>query len=297
MTKGVLAFARYGWAVLIWNVFVVLWGAFVRATGSGAGCGEHWPLCNGVVVPRDPAMGTIIELMHRVTSGMALIGVVVLVVWAIRLFPRGHRARRYSWASLGLIVVEALLGAGLVLLAYVDKNASTGRAVYLCLHLTNTLLLLGALAAAAWFAQRPEGEWRGVPRILWAALDVALLASLTGVIAALGDTIWPAMSLADGMRAEFAESAPMLLRLRLVHPVVASAAGLFLLVVGFLILKGRVKTWVIALTVVQLAAGAINVVLLAPVWMQILHLALAVCIWLWLVAAALEAQGEVSPVR
>ena len=125
MTNGVRAFARYGWAVLAWNVFVVLWGAFVRATGSGAGCGEHWPLCNGVVVPRSPQMGTIIEFFHRVTSGMALIGVLILLVWAIRLFPKGHRARRYSWASLGLIIVEALLGACLVLLAYVAARWPT----------------------------------------------------------------------------------------------------------------------------------------------------------------------------
>jgi cytochrome c oxidase assembly protein subunit 15 len=297
MTNGAPAFARYGWAVLAWNVFVVLWGAFVRATGSGAGCGEHWPLCNGAVVPRSPEMGTIIEFFHRVTSGVALIGVVILVVWAIRLFPKGHRARGYSWASLGLIIVEALLGAGLVLLAYVEKNASAGRAVYLCLHLTNTLLLLGALAAAAWFAKRPAGGWRPVPRMLWTALGVALLASLSGAIAALGDTIWPAVSLAEGMRAEFSESAPVLLRLRLVHPVVASAAGFFLLVTALLILKDRVKTWVIALTVTQLAAGGINIILLAPVWMQILHLFLAVGIWLWLVAAALEAQGCEAPVR
>ena len=297
MTNGVRAFARYGWAVLGWNVFVVLWGAFVRATGSGAGCGEHWPLCNGVVVPRSPGMGTMIEFMHRVTSGVALIGVVILVVWAIRLFPKGHRARQYSWISLGLIIVEALLGAGLVLLAYVEKNASTGRAVYLCLHLTNTLLLLGALAAAAWFARRPEGEWKRVPRMMWTALGVAMLASLTGVVAALGDTIWPAVSLAEGMRAEFAESAPVLLRLRLVHPVVASAAGVFLLSTAFLIFSGRVKRWVIALTMVQLTAGGINIILLAPVWMQILHLALAVCLWLWLVAGALDAQGSVAPVR
>lgn len=291
MANGVRHFVIYARTVLVWNVFVVLWGAFVRASGSGAGCGEHWPLCNGAVVPPSPALATVIEFMHRITSGVALIGVVVLVVWAIRLFPKGHRARRYSWASLGLIIVEALLGAGLVLLAYVEKNASAGRAVYLCLHLTNTLLLLAALAASGWFAHRPEGDWQRVPRMIWTALAVALLASLTGVIAALGDTIWPAVSLAEGMRAEFATTAPMLLRLRLLHPVVASAAGLFLLLTSFLLLKGRVKTWLLALVAAQLAAGGINIVLLAPVWMQILHLALAVCVWLWLVTAALEASS------
>ncbi|MBI5282907.1 MAG: COX15/CtaA family protein [Candidatus Solibacter usitatus] len=292
MDKRIRSFERYAWGVLGWNVLVVLWGAFVRATGSGAGCGEHWPLCNGEMLPRSPAMATVIEFMHRVTSGVALIGVLGLVWWSRRLFSKGHLARKYAWISLGFIIVEALLGAGLVLLAYVEKNASAGRALYLCAHLTNTLLLLGALAAAAWFARTAEGTWRNVPPMAWAALGVALAAAVTGVVAALGDTIWPAVSLAEGIRQEFSRDAPALLKLRLLHPVVASACGMFLLVAALTSFRGRVKNWVVWLTAVQLAAGVVNVLLLAPVWMQIAHLALAVCLWLWLVAGALEGRAR-----
>ncbi len=50
-------FSRYAWGVLLWNVLVALWGAYVRATGSGAGCGSHWPTCNGEILPRAPAGG------------------------------------------------------------------------------------------------------------------------------------------------------------------------------------------------------------------------------------------------
>src|SRR5204862_3551323 len=87
-------FVRYAWAVVAYNVAVVLWGAFVRATGSGAGCGNHWPLCNGAIAPQSPTLATIIEFTHRATSGVDLVLVAILAWWAFRAFPRGHPARR-----------------------------------------------------------------------------------------------------------------------------------------------------------------------------------------------------------
>jgi cytochrome c oxidase assembly protein subunit 15 len=292
MTDRARRFARYAWVVLAWNALVVLWGAFVRATGSGAGCGEHWPLCNGAVLPRSPALTTIIEFLHRITSGVALIAVAALVVWSVRAFPRGHRARRWAWTSLAFLIVEALLGAGLVLLSYVEKNASAGRAVYLCAHLTNTLLLLGAIAGTAWFAREARWSWRAVPGLQWAALAAVLAAGTTGVIAALGDTIWPAVSMVEGLRQEVAGTAPLLLRLRLIHPVVAVASGALLVLTAVLSLRlGQARRWLIVLALVQLIAGGVNVLLLAPVWMQILHLALAVGVWLALVIGCLEQQA------
>lgn len=281
-------FARYAWAVLGWNVLVVLWGALVRASGSGAGCGSHWPLCNGEVIPPSPTVQTVIEFTHRMTSGLALLGVAGLVLWSRKLFPKGHAIRRWAWASLGFIIVEALLGAGLVLLSYVEKNASAGRAVYLCLHLTNTLLLLGAIEGTA---VGRAFRWSAVPVMLKGALGIALAASLTGAIAALGDTVYPANSMIEGVKQEFAKDAPGLLRLRLVHPLVAVLAGFFMMVAAFTSLRGRGKGLVALLCMVQLAAGAVNVLLLAPVWLQIVHLALAVGIWLGLVYGALGEQG------
>ncbi|WP_321476326.1 COX15/CtaA family protein [uncultured Paludibaculum sp.] len=294
MNNRVQAFVRLAWAMLGWNVFVVLWGAFVRASGSGAGCGSHWPLCNGEVMPPSPTMSTIIEFTHRLTSGVALIGVAALVVWSRKLFPKGHLARKAAWASLIFIIVEALLGAGLVLLAYVEKNASAGRALYLCAHLTNTLLLLGAIAWCGWSATHDRWSRLRVPALLWTAMGVALCASITGVVAALGDTIWPAVSLREGMRQEFSKEAPLLLQLRLVHPVIASASGAFLILAALLKFAGRTKSWLLGLTVVQLAAGGLNVVLLAPVWMQILHLALAVGVWIVLCFGVLSRGTETA---
>jgi heme a synthase len=143
-------FAAFSWATLVYMLGVVLWGAFVRATGSGAGCGDHWPMCNGMVVPREPELATLIEFTHRATSGVALILVLVMYVWARHAHPAGHRVRRGAAASSALIIVEALLGAGLVVFQLVADNDSAFRAVSMGLHLLNTFLLIGAITLTAW---------------------------------------------------------------------------------------------------------------------------------------------------
>ena len=107
-------FAKYAWGVLAYNLVVILWGAYVRATGSGAGCGSHWPLCNGEVIPRAQQVETMIEFTHRLTSGMAMLLVAGLLIWALRAYPKGHQVRTGAWLSAFFIITEALVGAGLV---------------------------------------------------------------------------------------------------------------------------------------------------------------------------------------
>lgn len=291
-------FRRAAWAVLAYNVLVVLWGAYVRASGSGAGCGSHWPTCNGQVIPRAPQVQTVIEFSHRITSGFSLIAVIGLCFWAFTLFPRAHIVRKLSSTAVVLLFVEALLGAGLVLFDYVAKNASIGRACYLAAHLTNTLLLLGASALTAWFAEehQPELRWREVPWTFWATLPVAVLVCITGTIAALGDTLSPSASLAAGLKVDFSSTANGLIRLRIVHPFIAAVAGLLFAVVAFFALQvsSRRLIRVLAITVivstfVQLCAGVLNLTLLAPVWMQIVHLFLADVVWIALVLFVAEA--------
>src|SRR5512136_1928461 len=140
---------RFAWLVLAWNVAVILWGAFVRASGSGAGCGAHWPLCNGEVVPRAPALETMVEFMHRATSGIALLLVVALAAWVFRARPKGHPARRAAGASVVFILVEAAVGAALVLFGLVAENDSVARALFMAGHLANTFVLLACLTLAA----------------------------------------------------------------------------------------------------------------------------------------------------
>lgn len=284
--------------MLGWNILVILWGAYVRASGSGAGCGSHWPLCNGEVVPVAPRIETIIEFTHRMMSGVALVGVVVLWLWSRASFVRASRVRTMALASFVFLIAEALLGAGLVLFNYVDKDASAGRALYLSLHLVNTLLLLGALVLTAWYSRDDAATSSGRrSSLVVAALPIAALVSVTGAIAALGDTLYPATSLAQGFHQDFSGAASFLLRLRVLHPVFAVVAAACFVAMAIVVLRskpgpvgGKLAVGVIILSLAQLCAGALNLLLLAPVWMQIAHLLLADLVWIALVLLAVEFQ-------
>ncbi|HLK66300.1 MAG TPA: COX15/CtaA family protein [Bryobacteraceae bacterium] len=283
-------FVRYAKAVLVFNVAVALWGAYVRASGSGAGCGNHWPLCNGEVTPHSPAIATIIEFTHRATSGIGLLAVAVLLLWSFRAFPRRHPARLAAVLSMVFVFSEALIGAALVLLGHVEKNASVTRAYSLSTHLINTLTLLACLTLTVRFASgRPIPTLRG--RALWLAalsLGVVVLLGVSGAVAALGDTLFPSTSLAAGLAQDWDPSANIFLRLRGLHPLLAVAAAGWLLyyAVSNAARNRSVRTeaWMVVGCVgVQLVAGATNLLLLAPVWTQLLHLLLAYVLWVSLV--------------
>jgi heme A synthase len=278
-----VGFVRYAWAVLAYNAAVSLWGAFVRASGSGAGCGNHWPLCNGEFVPHSRALNTIIELTHRSTSGIDLALVALLIIWAYRVFPKGHAVRLGATLSGVFLMSEALIGASLVLLEHVAGNTSPYRAYSLSTHLINTLTLLACLTLTAWWAS-------GNPRVRFGGREWALLAGIvflgiSGAIAALGDTLFPARSLAEGIAQDFAAGANIFLRLRWLHPLIAifAGGGVFWYAISAGVQRSR---WVLALMMAQLLAGAVNLLLMAPVWMQLVHLALAYAFWIALVILA-----------
>jgi len=289
-----LGLERYAWGVVGYNVLVILWGALVRATGSGAGCGNHWPLCNGQVIPLSPRVDTVIEFTHRCMTGGAAFVVLGLLVWTFRATVKGHAARVMAVASMVLLLNEALLGALLVKLGYVTGNQSTGRVVVLSIHLSNTLLLLAALTLTArllgtgqmWSELRVRGR-----NALWVVIGLAatLVVGVSGSLAALGDTLFPASSLRMAMEQDFAAASPWLLRLRGVHPVSAVIAGAFVLWLvaqGRRAGAGRLATIVIGLLGFQFALGLADVLLLAPVWMQIVHLLGADLYWVSLVTLA-----------
>jgi heme a synthase len=299
--------ARLAAVTLAWNVVVILWGAFVRATGSGAGCGSHWPLCNGEVVPAAPAAATLIELTHRLTSGVALILVLWLTVWCFRATAPRDPLRRAATASLVLILLEAAIGAGLVLFELVGDDASVTRAVYMAAHLVNTFLLLGALTLTLWWAAGGQPFRRPTAGAghLAAAMAGLLLVGASGGVAALGDTLFPASSLAAGIREDLSPAAHVLVRLRVLHPLIAVAVGSYLLFLPQLVqarragrAAHRLGSTVALLSLAQLAVGAVNLGLLAPVWMQLVHLFMADALWIAVVlfAAAIFAAGA-APAR
>ena len=287
-SPGVARFARYAWGVLAYNVAVVVWGAYVRATGSGAGCGNHWPLCNGEAVPQLASTKRLIEFSHRASSGVDTFLILALVVWAFRAFPKHHAARLGAVLTVTFLVTEAILGAMLVKFGLVENNASPARAFADGAHLVNTLTLLGCLTLTAWWgAGRPHLRVQG--RAAWLAgisLATVVLLGISGVIAALGDTLFPATSLQAGLAQDLNTTANVLLRLRMWHPMIAGASATWLAFYA-LTSKSRKLAWTVSgVLAAQLFAGIVNLVLLAPVWMQMLHLLLADALWISLVLLA-----------
>lgn len=285
---------RYAWAVVAYNILVILWGALVRATGSGAGCGNHWPLCNGQVVPLAPRIDTIIEFTHRCMTGGAIFLVPALLVWTFRATIKGQAARAMAVASTVLLVNEAILGALLVKLGYVTGNQSVGRVVMLSIHLSNTLLLLGALTLTAVVLHTGQStrelRLRGT-KAVWtiAGLAATIVVGVSGSLAALGDTLFPASSLRAAFEQDISSSSPLLLRLRGIHPLSAVIAAVF---VVWIVREARrtgahrLAIAVLALLGAQFLLGLVDVALLAPTWMQILHLLGADLYWTALVALA-----------
>ena len=299
--------ARFAWATLCFNVAVVLWGAFVRATGSGAGCGNRWPSCGGSVLGTSANAQTIVEFTHRMTSGVALLMVAILVLWCWRATSKGHWARYSALLAAAVLVNEALLGAALVLLGHVAQDQSAGRILFLGLHFGNTLLLLAMLAlTAAWLQRGTERFTLIKNRTEVSAVAAGLLAVLaigtTGTVAALGDTVFPATSLHASLLQDFTSDSPALLHFRLLHPLLAVIAGAYVIWVALKsssrrIWHSRPSVALIILLFTEIGIGLLNVLLLAPVWLQILHLLVAETIWISLVLASATLVLETADSR
>ena len=297
MERAHKRFAWFAWAVLAFNIPVILWGAYVRVSYSGDGCGAHWPFCNGQALPQNMSKPTIIEFTHRMMTSVDSILMIALVALAFWLYPKRHAIRRYAVASLGFLFVEALLGAGLVLFRKVAHDQSSGRIWYLSAHLTNTMLLLAAMTLTAWMASGGISRLRirnATPGLLWAGL-VTILISLTGVVTALGDMLFPANSLMEGMRRDLSSESPVLLRLRVAHPAIAVLGAAFVIWMALAFMRksdsesGRkAAVRLVGLCCFQLLVGAANLTLLAPIWMQLIHLLMADLVWVAVVLAAGE---------
>jgi cytochrome c oxidase assembly protein subunit 15 len=282
--------ARLAWVVVGYFIFVVLLGAVVRATDSGGGCGASWPLCNGDFFPHHPRLATVIEFTHRSTSGVCAALLLALGVWTFWATSKGHRARKaVLWAAF-FLVMEALLGAALVLNHWVESNVSVGRVIAQGIHFTNTLLLMAALTLTAWFLRENAlAVVRGQASkgAAWLAAGATILVGATGALAALADTLFPSPSLRAGFAQDFATSAPLLVRMRWVHPA-AAVVGLMCvwLLVRALPRWDRVALAVVGLLGLQFVLGGADVLLLAPTWMQLLHLLGADLYWVALVVLA-----------
>lgn len=301
-----VAFSRATWAVLAFTMAVVVWGGLVRASRSGDGCGANWPTCNGELFPKAPLLKTRIEYTHRVMSGTSLLLTAGLAGWAFVRFPRRSWTRRGAATALAFSCSEALIGAAIVLLRLVGADSSVTRVVGMGLHLVSTFFLLAALLLTALWAQgtappRLRGQ-APVGTLLWASLGALLVLGMSGALAALGDTLFPAHSLAEGLAMDTSPTAHFLLRLRVLHPVLAAFGASLVLATAATasVLRPsaavrRAALLLASLVALQLLVGLVNLALLAPVALQLCHLLLADGVWLALVALGARALALDAP--
>ncbi|MGE0633652.1 MAG: COX15/CtaA family protein [Pseudobdellovibrionaceae bacterium] len=281
-------------ALIVYTFLIILWGAWVRISGSGDGCGDHWPLCQGQILPEFEQYKTLIEFAHRLKSGLYGLLIIGMYFWARKLFQKGHTGRAVALASLIFTITEGLLGAALVKFSLVGTNDSLVRAFSMSLHMINSLLLTGSLTLTWLFARTDSMHWRPEKENLrkWAGLLILLILIIatTGAFASLAVTLFPSESLEGGIIADFSADSHPLIRLRILHPILALVIGSSLgLVIAYslssveAVVKKRAQI-LLGLLVTEILFGLTTLFSLAPVWMKLVHLQLAHLVWMSLLA-------------
>ena len=294
--------------MLAYSLVVILWGYFLRLSESGDGCGTDWPLCNGGALPLGAAFPTWVEFGHRVSSGLVLVLVSAMAVWAFRVHPQGHLVRRAAGWSLLLTVTESAFGAVLVVFGLVAEDVSTARIMIRPFHVTNTFLLMAALGLTAWWAHlgvaRAMSLWEPRHRpVVLASLAVLTLA-WTGSWAGLATTAFPAESFSQGV-GQYVDPEHVLIYLRIFHPAVAIGAVYLLFRLAIAARRSApdratsaIASGVSALAVAQLVIGPLTILLLQPVQLRLLHLFLADLLWLGVIflGASMLVEASSRPV-
>ncbi|MEQ1764932.1 MAG: COX15/CtaA family protein [Pyrinomonadaceae bacterium] len=307
------AFAKYAWFALGYNVLVIVWGVFLRASRSGDGCGQFWLTCNGELIPSAPQFKTIIEFSHRMTTAIDGFVMLILLGWAIKIFVgnRSTQSRQVLYAAIGsffFVITEAAVGAGLVLTGNVAEAVTDVRPLWAMGHLINTFVLLTFLTLTAWFAtkeRRVALDIDGKTAALIVLGILGLLAvGLSGSLAALSNMLFPSQSLAESAAKDFSATSNIILRLRLSHPIMSILTSVYLIfLAGWLKAKSRETTvgwWsnaVSLLVIGQVIFGGATLLTLGPIVMQLGHLLLADAVWIafvLLVASYMNSAKELA---
>lgn len=295
-TAKMSAFAKYAWFALGYNVLVIVWGVFLRASKSGDGCGEHWLTCNGELIPSAPQFKTVIEFSHRMTTAIDGIVMLILLGWAVKIFvsKRSKQSRQVLYAAIGsffFVITEAAVGAGLVLTGNVAEAVTDARPFWAMGHLINTFILLTFLTLTAWFATRERNiSWKidlKTAALIGLGVIGLLAVGLSGSLAALSNMLFPSQSLAEGVAKDFSATSNIILRLRLSHPIVSILLSVYLIfLAGWMKAKSADAntTWwsnaVSLLVIGQVIFGAATLLTLGPIIMQLGHLLLADAVWI-----------------
>ena len=273
--KGFKSFSFFS---LIFTLIVILWGAWVRFSHSGDGCGNDWPLCKGSLTP--DSFAALMEWIHRATSGLSLLIVFSLVFLAFKVYPQKHLVRKLSLSTGVLILIEALIGAVLVLASLTGSDSSGLRMIVLAFHLINSLLLVAALTLC-WQSAFADKISFKKPHIYF--VGIFPLLALTGSIASLAGTLFPSESLMQSFLLDFMPESHITLKLRPLHPLLALGFVTFCLIAF-----SEKKKALAGMAVIALCSGIITLLSLSPVWMKLTHLLIAYSLWIVLVKSSFK---------
>lgn len=290
-------FATFSLITLLYNLLVVAYGVFLRAAGLGDGCGENWPLCTGSKNPEKGSFATFVEVTHRLSTTLVGLFAIIMVIWAVRYFAKGHPVKKYAIGFLLLTLVEGLVGRHLVLHGLVTGKDTVERALWMALHVLSTFILLGCNMGAVLASSgiRPiKLKGQGVVGWLIAFGFVGtILLGVSGAISAFGHQVRPDV---HGLSERLQLGAFWASKLAIAHPVGSASIGLFMFLMCGLVQHLRpdpaVKTacrWVMILLGVQLGVGLVNILLKAPIPIQMIHLVLADLNWISMVLLATAA--------
>ena len=297
-------FHKFCLAVLFLALFVILWGAWVRFSHSGDGCGMNWPLCHDEWIPESDSSKTWVEWFHRASSSVFGCFVLFLVFFAFKYFPKNHKVRFWSLMTLVFTISEALIGAFLVLKGLTGQNFSGLRLFILNAHLLNSLFLTASLVLCLRFS---SGAVSIPLKKIGSLAGLYLIIALTGSIASLSNTLFPSTSLRGGWVMDFDANSPWIVHLRLWHPVTAILIGgvvLFYLLWSFTgknyfiqlrelfknkksifcklkeLINSNRKLLLICFLFLGLFTGGATLLTLSPVIMKMIHLLTAYLVWI-----------------
>ena len=275
---------------IVLSILSILAGAFVRATGSGDGCGSTWPTCKGKIIPQLSDTSEVIEFSHRSVSGILLIVTLIIFIKS-RNMSKGSIVRTTVNFLTFFVLFEAAIGAVIVLYEWVGLNSSLPRIVAVPIHLVNTF---GLLACYAILYKVLLNNFKNIKQ-LWDRRFVFvaflfLLSGATGSITALADVLFPSASFYEGLMEDFDRTSELLTRLRILHPIVATGLSVALIIESRKIQKDYkidVKFFQI-LVFIAVILGVLNVLSNILLLLSILHLAIADLLWITYIYVSMD---------
>lgn len=272
----------YAKAGLLLSIASILAGAFVRATGSGDGCGATWPTCKGKIIPALSDTSELIEFSHRSVSGVLLV-VTLIIFTKTRKFQKDSLVRTVTNYLTFFVIFEALIGAVIVIFEWVGLNSSLPRIIAVPIHLVNTFGLLGSYAILYKILQDDLQNIKNMFNKNFLLISsLFLLSGATGSITALADVLFPSASFVEGFLADFDRTSEVLTRLRILHPIISSTLSIVLYVYATGIRKKYNVSVKPLQTLILIAVflGVINVLSNIVLPLSILHLAIADFLWI-----------------